>query len=70
MTDYLKTRINMIGCVFGKPGKMQLVVNSVPDKQIELKTSGSLELADDFSAVITPGSGKITVESDLSGLKK
>jgi hypothetical protein len=70
MKDYLRTRINMTGCVFGKAGSMQLVVNSVPNKVILLKTSGSVELADDFSAAVTPGGGDITVESDLSGLKK
>ena len=70
MTDYLKTRINMTGCVFGKAGKMQLVVNSVPNKMIQLKTANSVELADDFSAVVVPGGGSIAVESDLSGLKK
>jgi hypothetical protein len=29
MTDYEKTKINMIGCVFNQKGLMDLVTNSV-----------------------------------------
>jgi hypothetical protein len=68
MADYLKTQINMTGCVFGAPGKMQLVVNSVPGKAIVLKTSASTELSDAFAAEVVPGGGTITVVSDLTGL--
>jgi polygalacturonase len=70
MPDYLKTKINLLGCVFNQKGIMDLVTNSVPNKEIVLKTSSNLELHDDFSAKVTPGTGKITVESDLTGLKK
>ncbi|MGD0776202.1 MAG: hypothetical protein ABSC05_25580 [Candidatus Solibacter sp.] len=70
MTDYGKTHINMTGCVFGLPGKLELVVNKVPHKLISLKTAGSIELSDDFSAVVVPGEGSITVDSDLTGLRK
>ena len=49
---------------------MDLVTNSVENKEILLKTSSSMELFDDFSARVIPGNGKITVESDLTGLKK
>lgn len=69
MTDYGKTRINMIGCVFGHDGPMNLVVNQVPGKAILFKTSGSLELSDAFSAAVVPGGGTISVDSDLTGLK-
>ncbi len=68
MTDYGKTRINMIGCIFGHPGPLNLVVNRVPGKVILFKTSGSLELSDDFSAAVVSGGGRISVESDLTGL--
>ena len=70
MPDYLKTKINLFGCVFNHPGEMELVVNSVENKEIVLKTSCNIELSDDFSARVTPGKGRITVESDLTGLKK
>jgi hypothetical protein len=70
MPDYLKTNINMVGCIFSHPGPMELVVNSVPNKVIALKTSGSVELSEKFSATVTSGNGTITVESDLRGLKK
>jgi hypothetical protein len=70
MKDYGKTRINMSGCIFNHTGKLNLLVNEVPGKVILLKTSGSLEPADGFSASVVPGSGTITVESDLTGLKR
>jgi len=69
MPDYLETRINLVGCVFNYPGTMELLANSVPNKVIRLKTSGSVEVSKNFSAKVTPGGGKITIESDLTGLK-
>lgn len=70
MTGYLKTRVNMTGCVFAAPGKLQLIVNSVPGKAIALKTGASSELSDAFSAEVVPGQGTIAVDSDLTGLRK
>jgi hypothetical protein len=70
MQDYGKTRINMSGCVFGKAGKMELLVNRIPGKAISLKTAGSIEMADDFVAEIVTGGGSIAVDSDLEGLRK
>ena len=70
MPDYLKTKINIIGCVFNKKGAMDLLTNSVENKEIFLKTSSNIELFDNFSARVIPGNGKIVVESDLTGLKK
>jgi len=69
MPDYLKTRINIYGCVFNFNGCQDLVTNSIENKEIFLKTSSNIELFDNFSAKVLPGSGKITVESDLTGLK-
>jgi hypothetical protein len=68
MSDYLKTRINIFGSVFSHPGTMDLVVNSIPHKVIDLKTSSNVALSDDFRAAVVPGSGSITVDSDLPGL--
>jgi hypothetical protein len=70
MPDYFKTKINFVGCIFGHRGLMSLVTNSVDNKEIVLKTSASIELHDDFSARVVPGKGAITVESDLTGLKR
>ncbi|MDP2338682.1 MAG: hypothetical protein Q8N05_19980 [Bacteroidota bacterium] len=70
MPDYLKTKINIYGCVFNQKGTMELITNSVENKEIFLKTSSNIELYDNFSAKVVPGNGKITVESDLTGLKK
>ncbi|WP_373494757.1 hypothetical protein [Aquiflexum sp.] len=70
MADYLPTRINLIGCVLSEQGPFDLVTNSVVGKQIFVQTSSSIELNQNFSANVIPGSGKITVISDLSGLKK
>jgi hypothetical protein len=69
MPDYLKTRINMVGCVFNHKGPMELVTNSVENKEIAVQTFASIELHDDFTAQVVPGKGRITVESDLTGLK-
>ena len=69
MSDYGKTTLNLTGCTFAYPGKMELIKNGVPDKVIALKTSSSVALSEDFSATITPGRGKILVDSDLPGLK-
>jgi len=69
ITDDQKTRINMTGCIFVKPGVLNLVVNHVSNKVIFLKTSGSLQVSDSFSAAVVPGSGTITVNSDLTGLR-
>jgi hypothetical protein len=70
MDDYRKTHINMTGCTFGFAGKLPLVVNAVPNKVIVLRTSASVELSDNFSAAVVPGGGTITVDSDLTGLRK
>lgn len=70
MSDYLKTKINIVGCVFNQKGTMDLVTNSVDNKEILLKTSSNIEVNDEFSARVIPGNGNITVESDLSGLRK
>ena len=70
MPDYLKTRINILGCVFNRNGPMDLITNSVENKEILLKTSSNIERHDNFSAKVIPGNGSITVESDLTGLRK
>lgn len=70
MPDYGKTTINMIGCTFGHPGKMELLVNKVLKKEILLKTTASVELSEKFSATVVPGPGSVSVESDLTGLHK
>jgi hypothetical protein len=69
MSDYLKTSILMYGCNFDHPGPMDLLVNAVEGKNVLLKTFGNVALHEEFSARVVPGKGKITVESDLPGLK-
>lgn len=69
MKNYQKTKLNFIGCVFQYKGEMDFVVNKVPGKEIELKTTASVEYYDTFSARVLEGPGRITVDSDLSGLK-
>ena len=70
MPDYLMTKVNLIGCVFREPGTLDLLVNSVPKKVVMLKTTASVAVAEDFTARVVPGDGKIEVESDLPGLGK
>jgi hypothetical protein len=68
MPDYKVTQISMLGCIFCYEGPMDLVTNSVDGKIIVLKTYASTEIHDGFSAKICSGNGRITLESDLTGL--
>lgn len=68
LSNYLKTKINMVGCTFNQEGEMVLVKNSVKGKLIELNTTASIENHDSFSAKIISSDGQITVKSDLTGL--
>ena len=68
MPDYLPTRINAVGCVFGGTGDQELLRNEVPGKVIELNTSASLVLSDDYRARVTQGPGSVRLSSDLPGL--
>ena len=70
MADYGKTTINIIGCTFTHPGKMELLANKIPNKTINLTTTASVALSDAFSASVSPGDGKIIINSDLPGLRK
>lgn len=70
MPDYLKTKVNLNGCVFNWREPMELLVNSVPNKSIVFKTSGSAEVSDNFSATVAQGKGNIKIISDLTGLKE
>ena len=70
MQDYGRTTVNLVGCTFAHPGKMDLLVNKIPNKMIRLTTTASVALSDAFSASVTPGDGKITINSDLPGLRK
>jgi len=47
-----------------------MLVNSVTNKVITLKTSASVEASEKFSARINSTGGQIMVDSDLTGLRK
>ncbi|RAV05550.1 hypothetical protein [Paenibacillus sp. YN15] len=68
MEDYLPTAIQLTGCVFQQKGQMVLVENEVERKEIRLLTSASVQMEEDFSAVVCPGPGTIRTASDLKGL--
>lgn len=70
VTDWLKTSINIDGCIFDHKGEMTLINNTSKGKKIELKTSSNIELGENFSAKIIDRGGEISVQSDLTGLKK
>lgn len=63
-----RTVINVIGCTFAKSGALDLVVNEVTGKAVDLRTIASVAMHDDFSARTVPGPGTIAVRSDLPGL--
>jgi hypothetical protein len=67
LPDHMKTSINIYGCVFHQKGTMQLLTNTVDNKEIYLHTSSNLELNDNFSAWVSPGKGKVVIVSDLTG---
>ncbi len=69
MKDYLKTTLNIQGCVFNGNSTYNLITNKVEGKKVEVKTSGNVALYDGFDAKVVEGGGKITIESDLKGLK-
>ena len=69
MPDYGKTKINFYGNILNKKGEMVLVENTISGKEIELRTANNIEISDDFKALVKEGEGKITVKSDLTGLK-
>ncbi|MCE4565015.1 hypothetical protein INQ51_11905 [Maribellus sp. CM-23] len=69
LPEYHKTSINIHGCIFEHEGEMLLLHNTAKGKEVEIKTSSNVELGKNFSAKIIDGGGKITVKSDLTGLK-
>ena len=68
MDNYLKTYININGCVFRHDGIFEILRNRAKGKEIFLRTSSSIVLQDGFSALVDSGDGKIVIESDLPGL--
>ncbi len=69
MEQYLPTTVQLTGCVFQKQGQMLLVENEVHGKEIRLLTSGSVQMEENFSAVVNQGTGAIRIQSDLTGLQ-
>ncbi len=72
-SDYItdpKTYVNFSNCIFQSPGEYTLIKNSSKGKEIIVKTTGSIETGEKFSAKVDVGPGKIYVESELTGLKK
>ncbi len=68
--EYGKTNVHIHGCIFEHDGEMVLLHNFAEGKQIELKTSDNVELGENFSATTINNGGEISVQSDLTGLKK
>lgn len=68
--QYPETHLTLTDCIFKSKGKITLVTNTSPGKQIYLKTIGSTQVSKDFSAAVDAGPGTIHVDSDLTGLKK
>jgi hypothetical protein len=68
MDEYLKTNISITNCTFKCNGNLTLIRNNVKGKEIFLKTSGSMETGENFSAAVEKGPGIIHVKSDLTGL--
>lgn len=67
---YPKTHVSFSNCMFTSDGEYFLIKNESKDKEIYVKTTGSIETGNGFSAKVEQGPGKIIVDSDLTGLKK
>lgn len=67
---YPKTIISFANCTFNSSGNITLVKNNIKDKEIFLKTFGSIETGENFSARVEQGAGIIRVKSDLTGMDK
>lgn len=68
--NYLKTTLNIIGCTFESEGPLNLLTNRANGKEIVLKTSSNIAVHDNFQAKVDAGPGRVSVESDLPGLKR
>jgi len=44
MPDYFKTVVNLYGCVFNHAGPDELIVNSLPGKEVQFQSSANVEL--------------------------
>ncbi len=66
LSSYGRSHISMANCVFEHSGSMDLLVNSVPQKEIVFQTAASSEVAPRFKALIHSGKGRIKVISDLN----
>jgi hypothetical protein len=67
---YPKTYVSFANCQFNSSGPYTLIINRSKGKEVYVKTTGSIETDDNFSAVVEAGPGRIRVDSDLTGLKK
>lgn len=70
MSDYLTTRVNITNSTFNAAGEMTLLDNTVDGKVVHLRTTGNIETSEKFSAKIREGNGRISVDSDLTGLNR
>ena len=67
---YPKTYVSFTNCTFNASGDYTLVRNKSKGKEVSVKTVGSLETGENFSAKVEAGEGVIHVDSDLTSLKK
>ncbi|MFD2570498.1 hypothetical protein ACFSUS_07625 [Spirosoma soli] len=66
---YPKTYVSFTNCQFNSTGEYTLIRNRSKGKEVYVKTVGSLETGQNFSAKVEEGQGTIRVESDLTGLR-
>lgn len=67
--QYPKTYVSFTNCQFNAAGDYTLIKNKSKGKEVYVKTVGSLETGQNFSASVEEGQGTIRVDSDLTGLK-
>lgn len=69
MKDYLKTKINMIGCVFNGKGNFCLLSNKVKNKKIDLNTYASIYDVDNIIPTLDIDNTIVDINTDIIGLK-
>ena len=66
--DFGRTCLSLTNCIFRHAGPMELMINEIADKPIEMKTTGSLIQDSEFEGRCTGHGESVRIHSDLPGL--
>ncbi|MBQ3140385.1 MAG: hypothetical protein IJC25_00310 [Clostridia bacterium] len=69
MPDYGKTALRFCNCVFNKDEPMDLIINEIEGKRVDVQTLGSTVVHDGFRVGIRGDASAMRINSDLPGLQ-